>query len=218
MKLLEITSPTYKHSDVELAFYTADVKRLYQLVDAVTKEKIIKEMLDVKKYGVYFLGEDYHNEACSIFYSFGCEDPISSAGVKEIYRSVEKIFESYGINTEELLAGLNFYKMPDKVWVKSDHSSPNFYLSANEEFTSLCGISKKIKYEVVDDIDIEHVERITEGGLGFLLIDNLRTIYTLPAKKILWLSIINEHLKGERDILECKTALIEQGQGAFAKI
>ncbi|MEM2159545.1 MAG: hypothetical protein QXN55_01170 [Candidatus Nitrosotenuis sp.] len=153
------------------------------------------------------------------FYSFDCETSISTfLEFQIIINKVYHIFYQYGINTEEFVPALNFYKMPDDFWIKDLNDAPRFYLSGSEEFTSLCDVGKRLKYEIKEYIELEYAEHFKECGLGFLLIEKLRKVFTTQSKNILWLGIINEHLAGGPDAFECKIELIEKGFGAHTKL
>jgi hypothetical protein len=110
--------------------------------------------------------------------------------------------------------------MPNNVWSPDGFK---LFLNGNTKFESLCGIHKKIK--ITKDtfsfktLSLFDINEFKEGGLGFLLIDDLEFLRCDTDDIPVWLSTLNGYLKSEdRDLLECKTELIKNGFGQHAKL
>ncbi len=95
-------------------------------------------------------------------------------------------------------------------------------LSANPELTSFSGIHKRLKSckTIVVSAAVE------ESVLGLLMVGNLNKavpgdfddkVHEIP-RLTEALKIINEHLKGDRDVLACQEELIANGLKEFAKL
>ncbi|MEM2159547.1 MAG: hypothetical protein QXN55_01180 [Candidatus Nitrosotenuis sp.] len=94
-------------------------------------------------------------------------------------------------------------------------------LSMSGIFCSLYNIHKFIVFGTSDILNIDNVEQIKEGGLGLLMVKNLRYVgwsYTGMSLNN-WTDIIVTYVKKvDKDILECKAELIEKGFSQCAKL
>jgi len=87
---------------------------------------------------------------------------------------------------------------------------------SNTKITSLKGIGKNYLKEVRGTIYLNFCTRLESNMLGLLLVKGLRFIEFSNNKPIKY--IFNNHLDGERDILECQEELITKGFKEYAKL
>ncbi len=88
----------------------------------------------------------------------------------------------------------------------------NFKASA-----SLKNINKIVNCESIHFIDIE---LITGNVLGLLIIPKLKTIYNenFEQDDTLWFNIMDAHIEGDKDILDCQEELITNKLKEYAKL
>jgi hypothetical protein len=87
------------------------------------------------------------------------------------------------------------------------------FVCSRNKLTSLHNIHKQIKH-IGLNANFEF-NPITSCVLGLLLIDGLKEVY-LDNTHLQ--SIINKHIKGDKDIFACQEELIENGFDEFAKL
>jgi hypothetical protein len=98
-------------------------------------------------------------------------------------------------------------------WCKLTY--PSFVFTAeNSPITDFHNVHKHI--QATSSITIVKAERIKSSVLGFMLMPELETIYRSNICE--WVKIINRHLKGERDILDCQEEFITKGLKEYAKL
>jgi hypothetical protein len=97
--------------------------------------------------------------------------------------------------------------------------SNNRILGENKNITSFEGVGRKFLTKVPDFLITP--DCLTSNILGILLIDGLEqgrvSTYGIPNLRNA-LKIIDKHLKGDKDILECQEELIEAGFKEYAKL
>ena len=94
----------------------------------------------------------------------------------------------------------------------ASHIGGTVYCYTNNKITSLVGIHKIIKSCNAIFFD---ADQVTQGGIGFLLIDNLTDIsdFMIPFK------IIKSYLgTGTKGMMVCRAELIDNGYSEYAKL
>ncbi len=89
----------------------------------------------------------------------------------------------------------------------------------NNKLTSLCGIHKYLTKCKL--LDISNNDKINEGGIGLILIENLKeiTYYGLSISGNYAIDIISKYLgQGKAGLLTCQEELEEAGLERFAKL
>jgi len=94
--------------------------------------------------------------------------------------------------------------------------SGNFVCIGCTSLTSLKGIGKEYLLEVDSYIDLNGCRELKSHMLGILLIKKIKHIYFNVDIEVQ--NIINKHLRGDRDILECQEEFITHGLKEYAKL
>ena len=101
--------------------------------------------------------------------------------------------------------------------IKSLEGAPSYigkdFRCFNNKLTSLHNIHKHIKH-IGGEADLRY-NPIKSHVLGLLLIDGLKKVY-LDNEKVQ--VIINDHLKGDRDVFACQEELIDNGFEDYAQL
>lgn len=88
-----------------------------------------------------------------------------------------------------------------------------------QHIASLEGIADRIPAMRLDETEEQRIyysfSKITRGGLGLLLIENLQAIYELATRLSPPFQIIEKYLGRPDDIFECQAELIENGYEEF---
>ena len=87
---------------------------------------------------------------------------------------------------------------------------------SDTKITSLKGIGKDYLKEVRGEIYLNDCHELKSNMLGLMLVKGLLGIEFNTNKQVE--EIINIHLKGERDILDCQEELITKGYKEYAKL
>ena len=91
---------------------------------------------------------------------------------------------------------------------------------SNNKLTSLQGIHKLFKDGYIDGSFVAIENKITSHVLGLVLIPKLKRVsFGVDVGELSEVSkIINKHLQGDRDVIDCQQELIEAGLKAYAQL
>jgi hypothetical protein len=95
--------------------------------------------------------------------------------------------------------------------------------TVDNEHLMINGFTLKDIHKHIKNIDSIYCnDKITDSVLGLLLIEHslrcFEEVVGVPSLNEDWMEIVNKHLSGDKDVLECKTDLIEKGFPKLAKI
>ena len=136
-------------------------------------------------------------------------DQVASQMIKWLQKVLEKTFH---IEHSTFLCFRN--KLSEDI--RSDYDRIEFYLPHSKPFT-LANIDKHLPAAKI--ISIENPEKIIGNVLGLLKIKSLQQVSWVGHGSMpKWIGIINDHLDGDRDILQCQEDLIDAGLQQYARL
>jgi hypothetical protein len=200
MELFETQVTTYK-GDINVPEHWKDLSGLPELYPGYTAGCKLIGDFDAGSYRSLTSLKGGPQEVSGYFY---CDNCISLISLEGAPKSVGGYF-----NCSECKSLTSLEGAPQSV-------GGQFDCTKCTSLTSLKGIGKEYLLEVDSYIDLNGCRELKSHMLGILLIKKFKHIYFNVDIEVQ--NIINKHLRGDRDILECQEEFITHGLRQYAKL